>query len=95
MTRLTQLLEHRLHAVGECGGGEACRLGELLERERVVPVGVGGSSQQWFRHRNRVRRQSGYARTPFVGGGQQSVMFDDLLHDAQPKGCVGIDVAAT
>ena len=62
------------------------------KRERVVPVGVGGGAQQRFGHRGRVRRQSRDARTPFVGGGQQSVMFDDLLHEPEPKRGAGIDV---
>lgn len=38
--------EHGADAAGERRGGEAVRLRELLERQGLVPAGVGGSAQQ-------------------------------------------------
>src|SRR6266576_3942985 len=61
----------RRDRTGERLGRKAAGLGELLERERALPVGVRGSAQKGLGHLHGVGRHRAHPVTPAIGGDEQ------------------------
>src|ERR687897_864630 len=71
---------------------EARRLGELLQRQRLFPAGVGRRTQQRFADRDRVRGEEREPLAPLCRSALELVRLHHLVDQAQVGGPLGVQL---